>query len=186
MDDAETPNAIEFAASGDTLCHWSRVPKAWHREQNLICTKGKATVGCADTLILWNSIEQRKTIASELEEQDGYIWEPNKIIHLSFCCKPMLCNKHKEEIDTFLTQDNKGGYKWGYVWLIRSGHHSGALKKLVFECDEDEDMDIKEDEVASEVSDSDEESVEEGETEEKEEVGRLITSLGSQMFPLSS
>lgn len=47
-------------------------------------------------------------------------------------------------------------------------------------------MDIKEDEVASEVSDSDEESVEEGETEEKEEVGRLITSLGSQMFPLSS
>merc|ERR1711935_1315420 len=27
-DDAETSNAIEFAASGDTLCHWSRVPKA--------------------------------------------------------------------------------------------------------------------------------------------------------------
>jgi len=44
-------------------------------------------------------------------------------------------------------------------------------------------MDIKEDEVASEVSDSNEESVEEGETEEKEKVGRLITSLGSQMFP---
>jgi len=52
VDDAETPNAIEFAASGDTLCHWSRVPKAWHRAQNLIGTKGKATVECADTLEL--------------------------------------------------------------------------------------------------------------------------------------
>ena len=152
-------------------------------------------------MILRNAIDQRKTIASELDEDDGYIWEPNKIIHLPFCCESLLCNKHEKEIDNFFTQGNKGGHKWGYVWLIRSGHHSGALKKLVFECDKDEDedslvfecdegkdedMDIKEDEVASEVSDSDEESVEEGETEEKEEVGRLITSLGSQMFPLSS
>ena len=113
MDDAETPNAIEFAATGDTLCHWSRVPKASHREQNLIGIKGKATVGCADTLILWNSIEQRKTIASELEEQDGYIWEPNKIIHLSFCCEPMLCNKARRGNRHFLYARQQRGARMG-------------------------------------------------------------------------
>ena len=66
-----------------------------------------------DVLILWNSIEQRKTIASELEEQDGYIWEPNKIIHLSFCCEPMLCNKARRGNRHFLYARQQRGPQMG-------------------------------------------------------------------------
>jgi len=81
------------------------VPTVWLKEQNLIGTKDKANIESADKVNLRNAIDQRKTIASELGEEDGYIWEPSKIINLPFCCEPMLCDKHHEkEIDTFLTR----------------------------------------------------------------------------------
>jgi len=55
------------------------VPTVWLKEQNLIGTKDKANIESADKVNLRNAIDQRKTIASELGEEDGYIWEPSKI-----------------------------------------------------------------------------------------------------------
>lgn len=142
VDDAEASNQIKFGSSGNTLRHWTCIPKAWQNERSLVGSKATMASGTADTFILHTAIKERTELAEDhgLVEEDGYIWEPHKVLGLPFCCEPVLFNKHNKEIGSFLMQVNEHSHKWGYFWLMGSGVHAGTAKKSIFTCEEDEDM----------------------------------------------